>query len=102
MILPPTLDSLLLDWFGEGMSEDASKSGARVSSDTGKNHLQDWEVTVGSATKETLDLISGKTGESASEIIGRLVRDEANKAEAPSPGEEQLDDLPEYELGGGV
>lgn len=102
MILPQTLDSLLLDWFGEGMSEDASKSGARVSSDTGKNHLQDWEVTVGSATKETLDLISGKTGESASEIIGRLVRDEANKAEAPSPGEEQLDDLPEYELGGGV
>ena len=102
MILPPTLDSLLLDWFGEGMSEDASKSGARVSSDTGKNHLQDLEVTVGSATKETLDLISGKTGESASEIIGRLVRDEANKAEAPSPGEEQLDDLPEYELGGGV
>ena len=102
MILPQTLDSLMLDWFGEGMSEDASKSGARVSSDTGKNHLQDWEVTVGSATKETLDLISGKTGESASEIIGRLVRDEANKAEAPSPGEEQLDDLPEYELGGGV
>ena len=102
MILPPILDSLLWDWFGEGMLEDASKSGARGSSDKGKPHLQDCEVTVDSATKETLDLISGKTGESAGEIIGRLVRDEANKAEVPSPGEEQLDDLPEYELGGGV
>ena len=73
MILAPTLDSILLDWFGEGMLEDASKSGARGSRDTGKTHLQDWELTVSSATKETLDLISGKTGESASEIIGRLV-----------------------------
>ena len=84
------------------MLEDDSKSGARGSTDSGKIHRQDCEVTVDSATKETLDLISGKTGESAGEIVGRLVRDEANKAEVPCPGEEQLDDLPEYELGGGV
>ena len=89
------------------MLEDHSNSGARRFSETGSPekgsaNLEEWGITVDSITKKTLDLISAKTGESASEIIVRLVRDEADNVESLPAGEEKLDDLPEYEWGGGV